>query len=360
MHIWLVVTNLHQGGAERTTLNLSIWLKERGHDVRLILLERMVDYDLPSSLSLHFLEARKKGATKGWLGKQLLTWRLRRWAQRESADREPDLVISTLPFTDEIVHRAGLKNVWYRIPNPLTPQISALEILEPRKAQRRLARFRKLYGGANLITISEGIIGDLNALGIQPLKAVTIYNPFDFDEIKRRAALPEPDLPAEPYVIHAARFVPQKRHDVVLDAFAAAALPHRLVLMTRRSRKLEAMIDARGLADRVIVTGFRRNPFPWYARAAALIHGSDFEGFGNVLVEALACGTPVVSTDCPTGPREILTGDLSRFLSPPGDAQALARNLVACIEAPPKIDEGVLERFSKDRALSSLESLSKR
>jgi glycosyltransferase involved in cell wall biosynthesis len=75
----------------------------------------------------------------------------------------------------------------------------------------------------------------------------------------------------------------------------------------------------------VTITGFQRNPFPWYAKASALVHASDFEGFGNVLVEALASGTPVVSTDCPFGPREILTGSLSRFLSPCGDAGSSPR-----------------------------------
>lgn len=134
MRIWLITTNLKQGGAERTFLNLSVWLGERGHDVTLILLERMIEYKLPPSISVYFVDSSESGATKGWLGKTLLAWRLRRWEESRSRKHKPDLVISTLPFADEIARRAGLRNVWYRIPNPLSPQISALQGQDARKA----------------------------------------------------------------------------------------------------------------------------------------------------------------------------------------------------------------------------------
>jgi glycosyltransferase involved in cell wall biosynthesis len=76
---------------------------------------------------------------------------------------------------------------------------------------------------------------------------------------------------------------------------------------------------------------FRQNPYPWIAGARLLVLSSDYEGFPMVLIEALACGTPVVSTDCPHGPGEILTGELARWLVPVGDSRALAERITAAL-----------------------------
>jgi glycosyltransferase involved in cell wall biosynthesis len=91
------------------------------------------------------------------------------------------------------------------------------------------------------------------------------------------------------------------------------------------------MLAERGLTRSVAVAGFQANPYPWMRAAELLVLSSDREGMPNVLVEALACGTRVVSTDCPSGPREVLRGSLARGLVPPGDPQALANALRAAL-----------------------------
>lgn len=359
MKIWIVITNLRGGGAERAILNLAVGMAKRGHELDLILLENRVEYPVPRDVRLHCL-GRSFRISKGWPGKRLAAWRLRRWATEDRKRAQPDLVISTLPFADEVVKIAGFENTWFRITNTLSAEIAAIRAIDQRKAERRARRYRRIYGGKKIIAVSKGVAADLqDELGIVAARCAVIHNPFDFEAIARAAAQPEPNLPREPFVLHAGRFVPQKRHDLLLDAYAAARLPHRLVLLTKGSPRLQEMIAARELENRVTIAGFRQNPFPWYARASALVLCSDFEGFPNVLVEALACGTPVVSTDCPSGPSEILTGTMRRYLSPPGDAKALAENLVSVVESPPKIDKDLVARFSEAAALDAVESLAR-
>ena len=174
------------------------------------------------------------------------------------------------------------------------------------------------------------------------------------------AAETPPSLPREPYIVHVGRFAPQKRHDLLFNAWRIAALPHKLVLLTPPSPALDTLIAAAGIAGSVIVAGFQQNPHPWIRAADALVLCSDHEGLPNVLIEALICGTQIVSTDCPSGPREIMAGALARLLVPAGDAQALAAALRAAVSNPIPLADVDLARFSDDTVAQGYESLSAR
>jgi glycosyltransferase involved in cell wall biosynthesis len=102
------------------------------------------------------------------------------------------------------------------------------------------------------------------------------------------------------------------------------------------------------VVDRVIIAGFHPDPTPFYKTADLFVLSSDYEGFGNVIVEALACGTPVVSTDCPSGPGEILDSGRYGRLVPVGDAPALAGAMAAALDDTP--DRDALIRRSDDFA----------
>ena len=123
-------------------------------------------------------------------------------------------------------------------------------------------------------------------------------------------------------------FKHQKNHALLLRAFALLERPDaRLMLLGNGELEpdLRRLAAELGIADRVIFAGFHPDPTPFYRTADLFVLSSDYEGFGNVIVEALACGTPVVSTDCPSGPAEILADGEFGALVPVGDAQALAR-----------------------------------
>jgi glycosyltransferase involved in cell wall biosynthesis len=198
--------------------------------------------------------------------------------------------------------------------------------------------------------------------GIEGSRLRVIANPFEFAVIRALAAEPCPARPAEAYILHVGRFAAQKRHDLLLAAFARAGLRHTLVLLAPPDARLAGLIAQAGLERRVTIAGFQANPYPWMAAADLLVLCSDHEGLPNVLIEALACGTRVVSTDCPSGPREILGGELAQRLVSCDDADALALAMRAALAAPkPGLDvvAAALAPYSADRALDAWEALAR-
>jgi glycosyltransferase involved in cell wall biosynthesis len=295
-------------------------------------------------------------ASHGWLGKRRLVWRL----QRLLASRPHDLLVSTLPFADEVAALARAPRHVCRIANTLSAELARLPAA---RAERRAARYRKLYGSRQLAAVSQGVADDMHShFDVEAGRGRVIANPFDFAAIRALSAEPCPARPVAPYILHVGRFAAQKRHDLLLAAFASLDLPHTLVLLTPPDARLAALIAQHGLAHRVTIADFQANPYPWMAGADLLVLCSDHEGLPNVLIEALACGTRVVSTDCPSGPREILCGELAQGLVPCNDAAALAQAMRTALAAPKPGPDGVaaaLAPYDAERALDAWEALAR-
>ncbi|MBF0214354.1 MAG: glycosyltransferase [Magnetococcales bacterium] len=324
MKVALIVTNLRGGGAEKALIQTAAALRAEGHEAMLILLEDLRQHEVAQGIPVHALGRPGEEISKGWLGKRLAAWRVRTRMRQLAADRPFDRIRSTLPVADEVCLLARLPNHWMRIANTLSREIDALYATSPRKAGRRLSRYRRLYSGRQLIAVSRGVAEDLTGpLAIRPRRLEVVHNPFDLERIRRQADEPTPGLPTRPYAIHVGRFARQKRHDLLLDAWQRLDEPLELILLTDPAPELERLIAARRLESRVRVAGFQSNPYPWIAGARLLILCSDHEGMPNVLVEAMACGTPVVSTDCPSGPRELLQERMPEALVAMNDPEAL-------------------------------------
>ncbi len=218
-----------------------------------------------------------------------------------------------------------------------------------------------------IIAVSNGVADDLAArTGLPAARITTVYNPVvDPDLIaKARQPLDHPWFaPGEPPVIlGAGRLHPQKDFATLIRAFARlrAERPARLVILGAESSGdstyvagLKALPARLGVAEDVDLPGFAQNPLAYMSRAATFVLSSVHEGLGIVLIEALACGTPVVSTDCPSGPREIL--DHGRFgpLVPVGDDASMAAAIRAALDDP--LPAGLLrsraEMFTVERAV---------
>lgn len=141
-----------------------------------------------------------------------------------------------------------------------------------------------------------------------------------------------------PVVVAAGRLDGQKNFTLLLEAFARMRLkrPAKLLIFGEGSKRpqLEARTQALGIDADVALPGFIKNPFSAFSRAALFVLSSDQEGLPGVLIEALACGCPVVATDCPSGPSEILDGGRFGELVPVGDADALAAAMARTLDCP--------------------------
>jgi glycosyltransferase involved in cell wall biosynthesis len=205
------------------------------------------------------------------------------------------------------------------------------------------------------VAVSSGIAAELvNHGGIPEDRVSTIFNAVIGSDFAVRAGAPmEPSIAPSwfenrdrPVFVTAGRLVEMKDHRTLLRAFAAflTKRPGRLVLMGAGLLQpiLEDLAQSLGIAEHVCFAGFVKNPLPYMRQADAFVLSSRSEGFGNVLVEAMGCGTPVVATDCPHGPADILEGGRYGLLVPPRDYQALARGMSDLLDQRDRFPEARL------------------
>ena len=202
----------------------------------------------------------------------------------------------------------------------------------------------RLYPKADcVIANSDGVARNLAALGMPETRITAIPNGIDCAWIARQAQLPARLPPAAPGVktiITVGRLVAQKDHATLIRAVAAmgSGVGCRLVILGSGPEKpaLRALADNLGLAERVHFAGYQANPYSFLAQSDLFVLSSRYEGMPNVLLEALACGLPAVSTDCPSGPSEILADGAFGELVPVADPTALALAMTHALQAPPQ------------------------
>ena len=209
-----------------------------------------------------------------------------------------------------------------------------------------------------IVAISRGVQDDIEKwVALPPGRVKTIYNPVVTKELTKLAAAPVPHPWLEddrvPVILGAGRLTAQKDFPTLIKAFAIVRKqrPCRLVILGEGELrgKLEALVAELGLSGDVLMPGFIDNPFPWMKGADLFVFSSIFEGLGGVLIQAMACGTPVISTDCPSGPSEILEDGKWGRLVPVGDVAALAMAIELTLDEPQHPDVRQRAAFFSDK-----------
>jgi glycosyltransferase involved in cell wall biosynthesis len=348
--IAIYMQDLAGGGVERLTLDLAREFRARGHRVTLLLHARrgeLIDL-LPDDLDVVAFGTRRVLNDIGPIA---------RYLRRE----RPDVLLSSLNHNNIV---ALLARLWARgTTRVFICQHNALSREAAELGSWKYAVVPRCYRllspvAAGIVAVSEGVADDIAATcGIRRDRITAIANPVITPDFAARAMQPltHPwfDDTAVPVYLTAGRMVAQKDHATLLRAFAlhcADGRPARLMILGDGPLRDELVGLARslGIADRVAMPGFVGNPLPFMRRAAAFVLTSRYEGFGNVLVEALGVGTPVVSVDCRFGPAEILEGGRYGRLVAMGDMAGLAQALSPELRAmwPAEVLQGRARAFT--------------
>jgi len=212
-----------------------------------------------------------------------------------------------------------------------------------------------------VVGVSRGVVRDIAQLArLDPRKLFTIYNPAARGWLPQTATI-DPAvkswLNGNQRLITVGKLKAVKDHVSLLEAFTHVVADNpeaRLLILGEGALRLhiEERVVQLGLVDNVLMPGFVQDPYPYYLAADLFVISSRYEGFGNVIVEAMECGLPVVSTDCESGPREILDNGRYGNLVPMGDIDALAAAMLAALnEVPnPERQKARAGEFSVEKA----------
>lgn len=296
--IVLAIFTLQGNGAERFALTLAKGLIDAGHEAHIVYFKNIIDLPIPEGVKLHFFDYQKYRAIPKFMRASFAAKAFDRFVIKNIGI--PDLVLSNLFPVDFILSKSQLPNVHLVIHN--TTSLEYGERLEGMKKQ-----LDKVYLAKPCVAVSKGVEKDFIKVFGSKSRITTIYNPIDVEQVVSTANEYIPDI-EKPYIVNVGKFKQQKRHDILIKAYAKANVQEKLVLvgtgeLLETSKKLVKDLE---IEDKVIFTGFKKNPYPYIKHAKLMVVSSDFEGFSIAILEALALGTPIISTDCPSGPSEVL------------------------------------------------------
>lgn len=370
MRTLVVIHSLKMGGMERVAVNLADAFAEEGHESHLLacrnqpndlqpaheavklhhfdqlqaLLKSVIGIPvfLLSRLVLGVILPKSHFMWVGWLS----GWLLKRHIQK--LERQYGRF-------DRIVFRGlGTFKYFWSFRDDRNVYVLENVIHYDRPLWQKKLEWKLVFHNRHLACVSSGVLESAQEAfakgSVEPKTLRVITNPCPVNQIHAMAKENDPDLPTTPYIVNVARLVPQKGHALLLDAFARARIPHQLVIVGEGPLRQELEQKARslGIADRVLFAGKRTNPYPWMQRADLFVLASEYEGLGIVLTEALACGTPILSTDSRGGVRFVFQGELEQYLTP-GTPEGLAQGLESAVnKLPIEVKAEWLEAFRSE------------
>ncbi|WP_168405309.1 glycosyltransferase [Acinetobacter indicus] len=295
----LAIFTLQGNGAERFALTLAKGINDAGYEAHIIYFKDIIDLPIPEGVKTHFFNYQKFRAIPKFMRANIAAKAFDKFILNEIGT--PDLVLSNLFPVDFVLCKSKLPNVHLVIHNTTSQEYAG------RLDNKMMKQLKKVYLAKPCVGVSQGVTDDFKQL-FETENISTIYNPIDVESILKSAEEYIPDVDG-PYIVNVGKFKQQKRHDILIKAYAQANIDEKLVLvgtgeLMEQSKQLAKEL---GIEHKVIFAGFKKNPYPYMKHAKLMVLSSDFEGLGLVILEAIALNTPVISTDCPSGPNEILS-----------------------------------------------------
>ena len=327
--VLFALPSLRGGGAERVVVTLLRHLDRRRFEPHLLLVEAVGPYlaDVPSDVPVHALAAP----------------RLRRAAMKLAGTirrLRPDVVVSTQGYMNFALL---LMRPLYAPSRLVVREVIGERYLENSRFQPLFYRWylRQVRRADRIVVQSDARRDEMQErVRARAGQIMRIYNPIDVARVSDIARAGGNPLQGRgPHLVAAGRLGHQKGFDMLLDALAGASadgVPATLTILGEGPDRalLEARAAELGIADAVRFVGFQANPFAYFANADLFVLSSRYEGLPNVVLEALACGCPVVAFDCPHGVREIVHDGVNGVLLPPNDVSGLREALKRLLQSP--------------------------
>lgn len=334
------------GGAERVMSYLLPYLQAKNYEVVLVLMNTKIVYPSIENIRIHYLEKSEvvePGLVK-FLKLPWLAWKYARFLKKERITHSFSLL--TRPCYINIMAR------WFTS-HPYKLMVSERNYPSLQYGyndnQSKINSFlvKKLYPKADLIisnakASAEDLIANFN---VSREKTGVIYNPIDLEKID--GIVPNNSLFNSSHVnlVSVGRLQLVKNHQLMIEAIAPFKNVRLYIFGEGELREdLEAQIDNLGISERVFLMGFESNPFQYLKAADIFVFSSNHEGFPNVIMEAMACGLPIITTNCKSGPDEIMELNETKsddimitdygLLSPVGNAHLLQKSINYCLEHP--------------------------
>ncbi len=318
----MLISNLSTGGTERVFANIMNHLPREKFEIYLGIWRDDIGYKIRGDISVNVI-----GKYHFWdIGKAI-------FATKKLIEKiKPDIVFSAISFTNIVtgtaVYLSNWKTRWIcRFGSNLRQDISLWAriwgIFAIKKAD-------KVIG--NSLGVSRTIV---DYLKVDPSIVETIYNPIDFDDLSR-LSLKKISITRDNnrfLMIHAGRFIKEKNQQLILRSLAVLVNQYGIdselwmLGIGDLEDELKELAKRLNISSRVKWLGFKRNPFKYYKAADCFVLTSNWEGLPNALIEAMACGTAAISTDCDFGPREVIKAGKTGLLVPVNDLGALSRAL---------------------------------
>ena len=335
----IVTPSLAGGGAERIAVNLANYYTKKGIETTLMALRGDGPYKSQIDPEVNFidLDVSRVRYSLGRIYKELMA-------------QQPTHVLSALRGSSVVL---GVALFFNRKPKLIFREANTMDAitrLSPLKKTRSVLKYRLAYLRANkIIANSPDTKSDLEKLKITHHKKTTVIpNPVIPNHYQRLADesikddwINDTNLTV---LLNIGRLHKQKNQKFLISSFNSLVQKNknlRLIILGEGDEKssLLNLISELDLNDFVKIVPFQQNPWPYYKNADLFVLTSLWEGFGNVIVEALACGTPVVSTDCPGGPAYILENGKYGRLVPPNDKTALQKEIMNILDGKVVFDK---------------------
>ncbi|MDL1959212.1 MAG: glycosyltransferase [Deltaproteobacteria bacterium] len=334
LKILVVIPSLVMGGAERLTVYILQRLNRYKFDLALCLFENKGSLlnELPHNIKIYNLEKRNRWSF----------FRLIFALNKVIKNYNPDIIYTRMWYATSVV-TASKWLYLNKIPLIANEEHNHKRDILPDDPFGDLKRLFMNFAHKKadlVIAPSKGVKGDISqSYNLNPRKIKVIYNSVDLELIEKskKMEIKYPWFKENiPIIIAFGRLISRKGFLDLIKAFhlVCAQLPSLLVFIGEGEQRpcLEKLTEGLNLHGKVLFLGYQENPFKFITRSTIFVLSSHWEGFGNVIIEAMACGVPVIATHCPYGPDEIITDGVNGLLVPVGDIDAMAKAILRLLK----------------------------